>query len=173
VSLQGFPANSSVSISCRDSADPAGFFTFSMTTDGSGSASTQNQCYSGDGPDHWVVANGSVESNHVQWGGVPAPPPAPPMTWREQQGSRGANTFTNPHNASGMGTKIQPYQWVDASCKVYAPEIGSANPDGYWYRIASAPWNNQYYAVANTFWNGDVPGQLPYTHNTDWSVPNC
>ena len=85
----------------------------------------------------------------------------------------GANTFTNPDNASGMGPRIQPYQWVDVSCKVYAPQIASANPDGYWYRIASAPWSNAYYAVANTFWNGDIPGQKPYTHNTDWAVPNC
>jgi Protein of unknown function (DUF2599) len=110
-------------------------------------------------------------------GGPPAsagaPPPPPPSTYREQQGSLGANTFTNPYNASGMGQKIAPFQWVDVSCKVFAPQIQSANPDGYWYRIASPPWNNAYYAVANTFWNGDVPGQKPYTHNTDFAVPNC
>lgn len=104
---------------------------------------------------------------------VPPAPSAPPATWAEQQGSLGANTFTNPYNASGMGVKIQPYQWVAVSCKVYAPQIVSANPDGYWYRIASAPWNNAYYAVANTFWNGDIPGQKPYVHNTDFAVPNC
>ena len=103
----------------------------------------------------------------------PAPAPAPSPTWSEQQGSLGANTFTNPYNASGIGVKIQPYQWVAVSCKVYAPQIASANPDGYWYRIASAPWSNNYYAVANTFWNGDIPGQKPYTHMTDWAVPNC
>jgi hypothetical protein len=99
--------------------------------------------------------------------------PQPPQTWAEQQGSLGANTFTNPYNASGQGQKIAAYQWVDVSCKVYAPQIQSANPDGYWYRIATAPWNNQYYAVANTFWNGDVPGQKPYTHFTDWAVRDC
>ena len=104
-------------------------------------------------------------------GGAPPPPPIP--TWSEQQGSLGANTFRNPYNASGMGPRIAAYQWISVSCKVYAPQIASANPDGYWYRIASAPWNNQYYAVANTFWNGDIPGQKPYTHNTDWAVPNC
>jgi hypothetical protein len=107
-------------------------------------------------------------------GPTPAPTPQPtPATWSEQQGSHGANTFINPYNASGVGIKIQPYQWVQVSCKVHAPQIVSANPDGYWYRIASGPWNNQYYAVANTFWNGDIPGHLPYTHNTDWAVPNC
>jgi hypothetical protein len=103
----------------------------------------------------------------------PPPPPPPPRTWAEQQGSLGANTFTNPYNASGLGVKIQPYQWVQVSCKVYAPQIVSANPDGYWYRIASPPWSNRYYAVANTFWNGDIPGRRPYTHFTDWAVPNC
>lgn len=98
--------------------------------------------------------------------------PAPPV-YVEQQGSLGANTFTNPYNASGMGVKIPPYAYVEVSCKVYAPQIVSANPDGYWYRIRSAPWNDLYYAVANTFWNGDIPGQKPYVHNTDFAVRDC
>lgn len=180
ITLSGFAANSSVSVSCFDSVNPGGFYTFSLATDGAGNASTSSYCYSGDGPDHWVIAGG-VESNHVSWGGSsppaanpPAPnPPAPAPTWNEQQGTHGANTFTNPYNASGMGPKIPAMSWVAVSCKVYAPQIVSANPDGYWYRIASAPWNNAYYAVANTFWNGDVPGQKPYTHNTDFAVPDC
>ena len=91
----------------------------------------------------------------------------------ELQSSTGANTFLNPYNASGMGQKIAADTWVDVACKVYAPQIKSANPDGYWYRIASAPWSNAYYAVANTFRNGDIPGQPPYTHYTDWAVPDC
>lgn len=99
--------------------------------------------------------------------------PPPPPNHVEQQGSLGANTFTNPFNASGMGVKIPAMAYVEVSCKVYAPQIASANPDGYWYRIASPPWNNAYYAVANTFWNGDIPGVKPYTHNTDFSVPDC
>jgi hypothetical protein len=104
----------------------------------------------------------------------PAPAPAPGSSaYVEQQGSLGANTFTNPYNASGMGPKIPAYGYVEVSCKVYAPQIVSANPDGYWYRIRSAPWNDAYYAVANTFWNGDIPGQKPYVHNTDFSVRDC
>ena len=95
-----------------------------------------------------------------------------PTTHAEQEGHYGANTFTNPYNASGMGTKIPAGTWVQVTCKVYAPAIQSANPDGYWYLIASSPWNNAYYAVANTFMNGD-PWNGPYTHNTDFSVPNC
>lgn len=97
----------------------------------------------------------------------------PAQVWPEQQGTRGANSFSNPHNASGQGPAVGSYAWVDVSCKVYAPEIQSVNPDGYWYRIHSAPWNDSYYIAANTFWNGDVPGQRPYTHNTDWSVRDC
>jgi len=70
ITLSGFAANTSVTISCRDSVDPGGFYTFSLTTDGNGRASTQSYCYSGDGPDHWVVANG-IGSNHVTWAGTP------------------------------------------------------------------------------------------------------
>jgi hypothetical protein len=103
---------------------------------------------------------------------TPAPTPPPPTTWSEQKGHYGANTFTDPNNASGMGTKVPAGAWVQVSCKVYAPQIVSANPDGYWYLIASSPWNNSYYAIANTYMNGD-PWNGPYTHNTDWAVPDC
>lgn len=99
-------------------------------------------------------------------------PAAAAGTYSEQQGRHGANTFSNYHNASGMGPKIAAASWVEVSCKVYDPTISSAQPDGYWYRIASAPWNNQYYAVANTFMNGD-PWGGPFTHNTDFNVPDC
>jgi hypothetical protein len=104
-----------------------------------------------------------------------APPPTPPSpsTWSEQETpNHPVNTFTNYHNASGMGPAIASGQWVQVSCKVYDPTIASVNPDGYWYRIASAPWNNAYYSPANTFMNGDPYGG-PYTHNTDFSVPAC
>jgi hypothetical protein len=107
--------------------------------------------------------------------GAPAcsAPPPPPPTWSEQETpNHPVNTFTDYHNASGMGPAIAAGQWVQVSCKVYDPTIASVNPDGYWYRIASAPWNNAYYSPANTFMNGDPYGG-PYTHNTDYSVPNC
>lgn len=93
-------------------------------------------------------------------------------TYSEQQGSRGSNTFTNPHNASGMGQRVGAGTWVDVSCKFYDPTIPSVNPDGYWYRLASAPWNDAYYAPANTFMNGD-PWGGSFTHNTDLNVPDC
>lgn len=97
----------------------------------------------------------------------------PPRTFAEQETpNHPVNTFTNYHNASGQGPAIAAGQWVQVSCKVYDPTIQSVNPDGYWYRIASAPWNNAYYSPANTFMNGDPYGG-PYTHNTDFAVPNC
>lgn len=68
ITLRNFPTNASVGVSCRDSVDPGGFFDFTIQTDGSGYASTQSHCYSADGPDHWVVANG-IESNRVSWSG--------------------------------------------------------------------------------------------------------
>lgn len=103
---------------------------------------------------------------------APAPPP-PPETWSEQETpNHPVNTFTDYHNASGMGQAIGAGQWVQVSCKVYDPTIPSVNPDGYWYRIATAPWNNAYYSPANTFMNGDPYGG-PYTHNTDFNVPDC
>jgi hypothetical protein len=100
------------------------------------------------------------------------PSPTPGKTYPEQEGSLGAPTYATPYSAK-EGTKIPPGTWVQVSCKVDAPTIPSATPDGYWYRIASSPWNNAYYAVANTFLNGDVLGQSPYTHNTDLRVPDC
>jgi surface antigen len=93
-------------------------------------------------------------------------------TWSEQEGHYGVNTFTDPYNASGMAARIAPAQVVQVSCRVYAPQIESANPDGWWYRIQSGPWSDAYYSPANTFMNGD-PWNGPYTHNTDWAVAVC
>ena len=126
--------------------------------------------------EHFVADN---QPNNSPSPGVPAcsPPPSrqppPPQTWSEQETpNHPVNTFTDYHNASGMGPAIAASQWVEVSCKVYDPTIQSVNPDGYWYRIASAPWSNAYYSPANTFMNGDPYGG-PYTHNTDFAVPNC
>jgi hypothetical protein len=178
ITLSGYAPNTSVAIKCYDTVSPGGFYPFSLTTDAGGSASTANYCYSADGPDHWVIAGG-VESNHVTWGtGSEASPggggsTTPQPTWSEQETpNHPVNTFTNYHNASGLGPAITAGQWVSVSCKVYDSTIQSVNPDGYWYRIASSPWNNAYYAPANTFMNGDPYGG-PYTHNTDFSVGDC
>ncbi|WP_157756656.1 hypothetical protein [Plantactinospora sp. KBS50] len=66
VTLRGFRARSEVTVICRDSADPDGFKTFTMRTDNSGIASTQRACFSGEGAEHWVTANGTA-SNRVRW----------------------------------------------------------------------------------------------------------
>ena len=92
--------------------------------------------------------------------------------WLEQEGHHGVETFSNYSNASGEGPSIAPGDYVHVACKVYSPNIASANPDGYWYLIADSPWSGVYYAPANTFMNGD-PWNGPYAHNTDFSVPDC
>ena len=103
---------------------------------------------------------------------VTTPTTPPPTTFTEQEGHYGVDTFSDYHNASGKGpTKIPAGAYVQVYCKVYDSTIASVNPDGYWYRIATSPWTN-YYAPANTFMNGD-PWNGPYTHNTDFAVPNC
>lgn len=66
VSLSGFTPGSSVTLTCRDSVDPGGFWSQSFAIDGAGNAGDSTLCYSGDHPDHWVTGGG-VESNHVTW----------------------------------------------------------------------------------------------------------
>lgn len=75
----------------------------------------------------------------------------------------------NPANAGGPGPRIGSGVHVEVTCKYRPPStIGSAYPDGYWYKIASTPWNNSYWAVANIFHNGgDGRGA------TNWSIPDC
>jgi hypothetical protein len=89
----------------------------------------------------------------------------------EEYSKKGAATFQY-LDGSGPGQPIEFREFVNVSCKVHSTTLASTRPDGYWYRIASMPWDNKYYAVANTFLNGDPPGG-PYTHNTDFSVPDC
>src|SRR4051812_29970777 len=77
---------------------------------------------------------------------IVAAAPADAATYTEQQGSHGAKSFLNYHNASGIGTFVAAMSYVQVSCKVYDPTITSVNPDGYWYRLASSPWNDAYYS---------------------------
>ena len=51
-------------VTCADSANPGGFRTFTIESDGY--AATTSQCYSAGGPDHWVVADGTT-SSHATW----------------------------------------------------------------------------------------------------------
>jgi hypothetical protein len=66
VSLAGFPVDSDVTVECYDSLSPDPFYIFELPIDSSGSAFTDDYCYSADGPDHWVDVDG-VESNRVAW----------------------------------------------------------------------------------------------------------
>jgi hypothetical protein len=91
----------------------------------------------------------------------------------EQEATFGANTFADPFNASEEGEPIKPETFVEVSCKVYAPQIESIDPQGYWYRIHSAPWDDRYYAAANTFWNGVLPTDAFEPVFTDYAVPTC
>ncbi|MFJ9909611.1 hypothetical protein ACIRVK_43545 [Streptomyces sp. NPDC101152] len=168
LTFSGWAPGTALQVECFDSASPSGFYGFTLIADASGAATT-SQCYSSDGSDHWATANG-VASNHVSWTAVAAPPAS--TVHGEQEGSHGVNTFTNYHNASGMGPRIAAGQWVDVTCKVYDPTIPSVTPGGYWYRITSSPWSGAYYSPANTFMNGDSWGG-PYTHDTDFAVPDC
>lgn len=64
--LSGFAPGSTVTVTCRDSRDPGGFWNQTFTVGGDGRAGDSTLCYSGDGPDHWITGGG-VESNHVTW----------------------------------------------------------------------------------------------------------
>ncbi|MDQ1686057.1 MAG: hypothetical protein QOC82_2794 [Frankiaceae bacterium] len=116
----------------------------------------------------------NTDFNVPDCAGPVAPPASPPAgsTFAEQQGHHGVNTFMSYHNASGLGPSIAAAQTVQVACKVQDGTIASVNPDGYWYLIASNPWSGNYYAPANTFMNGD-PWNGPYSHNTDFNVPDC
>jgi hypothetical protein len=146
-----------------------------------GGTSVNTACFTNARPDSIVIEVARVRSG-VLASSAPAvvpppvavtPPPASVRTYTEQAGTAGSPTFLNPVNAGGPGPRIPAMSNVEVFCKVYAPQIASVNPDGYWYKIATAPWSGSYFAPANNFWNGDVPGEKPYIHNTDFAVPDC
>lgn len=91
----------------------------------------------------------------------------------ERAAEGGARTFPVPGVLVREGPPVKAGQKIRVICRVYAPSPPSVVPDGYWYKISSSPWDGRYFAAANSFWNGDIPGQLPYTHNTDKSVAKC
>jgi hypothetical protein len=132
ITLRNFPANSGISVACYDSKSPGGFYSFTMQTDGSGSAFTQSQCYSADGPDHWVVASGR-ESNRVSWGsagGGGNPPPGGNTSGGQQPPAQPAlsgpfSVFYSPNNdwAAGQSgltvgdANLKFSEWTAGSCQ--------------------------------------------------------
>ncbi|MET7968744.1 hypothetical protein [Micromonospora sp. NPDC005305] len=175
VRLSGFPARSSVTVTCFDSVSTGGFYTFTMTTDAAGDAFTQSQCYSADGPEHWVTAGGK-SSNHVTWSGAPAGPAAPPPpavpTHAETVGLA-THTWTNYTNAGGSAGPVIPrYTTVQVACRL--PGFAVADGNTWWYRVASPGWDNQFYASADAFYNnGATSGSLHGTPYVDEAVPFC
>ena len=66
VSLQNFDPGISVSVSCYSTKDDTASYTYSVTTDGNGS-NTSEQCFFGyPGASTWAVAGGT-ESGHLTW----------------------------------------------------------------------------------------------------------
>ncbi|MCO7222532.1 hypothetical protein [Klenkia sp. PcliD-1-E] len=108
--------------------------------------------------------------------GQTALPPLPTTgdgtLYTEQTGTLGSNTFADPRTLADVNVPVPASTDVQVVCRYYSPVIPSVEPDGFWYLLASAEWAGRW-APANTFWNGDVPGQQPYTHNTDFAVPVC
>jgi hypothetical protein len=146
-----------------------------------GGTSVNTACYTNARPDSIVIEVAGVRSGVLANSAaavvtppvVTPPTPTSVRTYTEQAGTAGSPTFLNPVNAGGPGPRIPAMSNVEVFCKVYAPQIASVNPDGYWYKVATAPWSGSYFAPANNFWNGDVPGVKPYIHNTDFAVPDC
>jgi hypothetical protein len=76
IALRGFPANVDLSVTCADSVTPAGFKTFVAHVDATGTATNNTGCFSGDGPDHWIIYEGG-SSNLIRWTAGATAPPAP------------------------------------------------------------------------------------------------
>lgn len=66
VVLSNFSPGSSITVTCRDSVDPGGFYNQTFVINSAGQASDSTLCYSADGPNHWVTGGG-VTSNTVVW----------------------------------------------------------------------------------------------------------
>jgi hypothetical protein len=163
IGLANFGANARVSITCYDSASPSGYYTFALTTDSNGSASTASYCYSGAG-DHWVVAGG-IPSNHVTWGNAgssggstsnPVPSPA------------GGTTSPPNNNAGSTSSSNAGSSTAPKSC---AGPLGSGTYDGFgacmWavnnWDAAPRFLDDCTWFVSQALWEGDLPKSAEWT----------
>lgn len=142
ITLGGFAPNTVVPVQCYDSVSPNGFYPFSLKTNAAGAASTSAYCYSGDGPDHWVVAGG-IASNHVSWeanasadGSNPrtTPPQSPPS------GSSASNRPVSPVNATFFSpnndARVLPGLTVSQNdLKLKDWSAGSCEPRAAWPNV--------------------------------------
>ncbi|MGH8303379.1 MAG: M23 family metallopeptidase [Steroidobacteraceae bacterium] len=179
IALSSFSAHQSVSIVCYDSASRSGFYSFGLTTDASGNASTSSSCYSGDGPDHWVVANG-VQSNHVSWGAgfTPTPPPPPTPTpmpageYAVQNASGGIYWRSGPDwntAEATAGNGFYPGTTISVSCYRSGAANVPGSTDSMWEQASwvSGPgsgrgWINEHFINDGAAINQPSPG-----------VPHC
>jgi hypothetical protein len=165
VALVGFPALTRVSVSCRDSQSPAGFYTFGIRTDSAGNALTSSECYDATGIAHWVVVDRQA-SAQVRWGGSPS------LSYVEVAGAP-IHTWSIAQTASGTeGPTIPSKAFVTVTCVAEGFRVADGN--AWWYRVGSAPWSNQYYASADGFYNNNTSsGSLRGTPFVDPRVPRC
>lgn len=169
ITLQGFSARIGVSVSCRDSAHPGGFYTFTLRTNAKGAASTADApCISTAGGLHWVVAGG-VGSNQLRW---TAASTIPGSAFAETTGGT-THTWSQYATAGGtQGPTIPANATVEVLCRVSGFRVNDGN--NWWYRLASAPWSGRYYASADAFYNnGETSGSLEGTPFVDPNVPEC
>jgi len=150
ITLNGFPANSAVSLNCYDSVSPGGFYPFSLTTNASGSASTANYCYSGDGPDHWVIANGRIESNHVSWN---VSPPSGGGTGGGQPTGDGQGSGAGGTATTGKYNRTAAISWAISNAE--APQPFSA----------ACTW-----FVSNALWAGGLPKSSTWTNEGSYGL---
>ncbi|MFN3217996.1 MAG: serine/threonine-protein kinase [Acidimicrobiales bacterium] len=67
VDLSAFAPNQLVTLTCRDTGAPGGFWNKQIRTNSVGSYTDRQLCYSGGGPVHWVTSNDGIESNRLNW----------------------------------------------------------------------------------------------------------
>jgi hypothetical protein len=115
IALAGFDPNTDVLVACFDSVsqDGQGFRSFTLHTDASGNSGSSRDCFSGDGPEHWVTADGFAGSQILRWGAAPG-------------GSTSTGGSGSSGNSSPPGRSASPTARLDR---------GPAASSGYWYSI--------------------------------------
>ena len=120
ISVQSFPANSTVTVTCFDSVGTSGFRTFSLSVDGSGNGATADECRSNDGPDHWVDAN-DVESNHVSWTATTSA--TGPRAPQQPTGNQGTSAGGGSTGSTSGPTTCANYQGQEISPPAVAAQL--------------------------------------------------